>query len=536
MANKSKKTSAGKTSLTTQEVEEVLNYFDVFSQNYSRGIYGNLGAGFTTWFNTPQLINAGMQNINMNPRVPTAEQISKALTNPKTSEQILRDYAMYFELHSHLYKRILSYDSDLLAWNLTFDCYNATKEDFSTPEFQEDLKVIDDFCSRFNVKDFRKIVYQIFREGVYFGVFRDEADIWSWQQLPSDYCIVTGDSNVGKLFDFDFSYFLNVSGTNIDMYPRVFKSLFNKVWKQVGETYKPQGKIDKRHSSYVYWINVKPKDNFFCFDMNNALTTLLPYYSSLFEDMDLQPIMRNLEKNKALISAQKLLVGIIDTYDNAKSGTVPNQMKITPDVMAKFLSLARQALDESIGLTALPVKDTKVVDFTVEAQNRYTNYQRNISANAISSSASILTENKLNTFESQLALTIDENFVKGLYSQFEKFLDFYINKRTQKYKFKFTFNDTNTNRDLKQRIDSFKQFAQMGIVDINLYARATNQNVFQAQRSLQFTKSLGLENELISLMSLNNQSPSSQEAGRPVAQDSVNDNTEASRATGANDS
>ena len=511
-----------------------LNYFDLFSQSYANG-YGGFGNNWKYWYNTPQTINAGLQSINMNPRIPSQEAITEALDSPKTSEEILRDYATYFEIHSHLYKRILSYSSDLLAWNLTFDCYNARREDFNTPEFKEDLQVVDSFCSRFNIKDFRKIIYQIFRQGVYFGVFRDEADMYTWQQLPSDRCLITGDSNVGRLFDFDFSYFLNVSGTNIDMYPPVFKKLYRKVMRQNSQLYKPQGKVDKRHSSFIYWINVSPADNFFCFDMNNALMTIIPYYSSLFEDMDLQPLMRSLEKNKAMISAQKLLVGLIDTYDNAKSGTVPNQMKITPEVMGKFLSLARQALDESIGLTALPMKDAKVVDFTVEAQNRYTAYQRNLSANAVSSSASLLTENKLNTFESQLALTIDENFVKGLYSQFENFLNYYINKRTKKFKFKFTLSDTNTERDQKKRVDNFKNFAQMGIVDINLYARATNQTVFQAQRALQYTKSLGLENELISLMSLNNQTAVSETAGRPVAENSVSEGTEASRATGSNE-
>jgi hypothetical protein len=317
------------------------------------------------------------------------------------------------------------------------------------------------------------------------------------------------------------------------------KQLFAKVMRQVGDMYKPQGKIDKRHSSFVYWMNLSPKDNFFCFDLNNALTTLVPYYSSLFTDMELQPVMRKLEKDKAMISAQKLLVGLIDTYDNAQSGTVPNQMKITPDVMGKFLSLARQALDRSIGITALPVKDAKVVDFAVEGENRYTNYQRNLAANALSSSASLLTENKLNQFEAELALTIDENFVKGLYSQFEKFLNYYINKRTEKYKFNFRLSDTNTPRDRTNRKDAFKEYAQMGIVDINLYARATDQNVFQAIRAMQFTKSLGLEDNLISLMSLNNQTKemaaSDKKQGRPAEPDSLNDNTEASNARGSNE-
>ena len=72
----------------------------------------------------------------------------------------------------------------------------------------------------------------------------------------------------------------------------------------------------------------------------------------------------------------------------------------------------------------------------------------------------------------------------------------------------------------------------MGLVDINLYARATDQNIFEAQRSLQFTKSLGMEKLLTQLQSLNNQT---KETGRPEAKDSNNDNTMASDERGSNE-
>jgi hypothetical protein len=266
--------------------------------------------------------------------------------------------------------------------------------------------------------------------------------------------------------------------------------------------------------------------------MDDGLTTLIPYYSSLFPDLYIQPMMRELEKNKAMISAQKLLVNLLETYDNAKSGTVPNQYKITPKDIGQFMALVKQALGDVAKAIAIPAKDAKVVDFNVEANNRYTNYQRNIAANAISSSASMLTENKLNAFESELALDIDANFVKSLYGQFESFLNYYINKKTTKFKFKFKLNDTNTKLDRTKRSEQFKELATMGLVDINLYARATDQNIFEAQRSLQFTKSLGLEKLLTQLQSLNNQT---KETGRPDAKDSNNDNTMASDERGSNE-
>ena len=86
--------------------------------------------------------------------------------------------------------------------------------------------------------------------------------------------------------------------------------------------------------------------------------------------------------------------------------------------------------------------------------------------------------------------------------------------------------------DRNERREQFKEMAAMGLVDINLYARATNQNVFEAQRALQFTKSLGVEKLLTQLQSLNNQT---KKTGRPETKDSNNDNTMASAERGSNE-
>ena len=85
--------------------------------------------------------------------------------------------------------------------------------------------------------------------------------------------------------------------------------------------------------------------------------------------------------------------------------------------------------------------------------------------------------------------------------------------------------------DRTQRLDRFKSLAGMGIVDMNLYARCTDQNIFEAKRALQMSKATGMEELLIPLMSLNNQTA---EAGRPSNPDSTNENTVASIERGSN--
>ena len=123
-----------------------------------------------------------------------------------------------------------------------------------------------------------------------------------------------------------------------------------------------------------------------------------------------------------------------------------------------------------------------------------------------------------------------------MYSQFEKMMMYYINRRTDKYKFKIKLSDTNTIPDRAKRKEDFRDLAMMGIVDMNLYARMTDQNIFEAKRALQLTKSLGLEENLISLLSLNNQSSSViQDRGRPKEENTTNDNTMRSQERASND-
>lgn len=519
--------------LTSQQVEQTLQYFDAFNQSFSQA--GMPLYALQNRYYTPDMINSALKSLNTNPNAPSSmNNILGALANPNDSETILRNYAVYFEINNIFYKRLVNYNSGLLAWNMTFDCTNArTMEDYQSEQFKKDSELVDDFFSKYPLKEQGRIIMnQILRQGVYYGIFRDEGSTYCWQELPPDFCKITGNSNVGRLFDFDFTYFINNAGSNIDMFPKVFKKLYREIYRQIADMYNPKGKVDTRHSSWVYWINVSPRDNFFCFTLDDGINALIPYYSALFPDMYLQPMMRELEKNKAMISAQKVLVNLLDTYDKAKSGTVPNQYVVTPKDIGAFMNLVKSALGDVIKVTAIPAKSAQVVDFNVEAENRYTTYQENISANAVSSSASLLSENKLSVFEAELALNIDENFAKVFYAQMEKFLNYYINNRTEKYKFNFKLHDTNTKMDRTQRFDHFKQMAAMGLVDLNLYARCNDQNIFEAKRALQMSKAFGVEDLLIPLMSLNNQTA---ETGRPSIPDSNNENTVASIERGSND-
>ena len=66
---------------------------------------------------------------------------------------------MALELQNMYYKRLLHYLSDMPCFNITFDCVNIEKDsEYTSKNFKNDLKIIDDFLNRFDAKEEFKTV------------------------------------------------------------------------------------------------------------------------------------------------------------------------------------------------------------------------------------------------------------------------------------------------------------------------------------------------------------------------------------------
>lgn len=521
--------------ISEQEVSEVLNAWNFleFSNSY-RSSYRN-------GYFTPDTVNQQMKNINMNPIEINLAGLENALKNPKDSEKILRDYTQSAEIESMYYKRLLRYFPDMASFNLTFDVVNIEKDsEFNSKTFKDDMKILDNFCSKFNFKEeFSMVLRQLLRQGVYYGILRQDSEKYTLQELPADFCKITGRFSHGLLFDFDMNWFIGNYGIDIEMYPNVFKKMYNDVFRKsnYNKKYNPAKPVDRRDGTFVYWHQCSPKDGFWAWKISPEIATIIPYFSAMLPDISYQSIIRNLQNDKYFIEASKLLVGIIGFNKENKSGQVANQINMSPDMLGKFLGVARQGLNKQIGLVALPLDSIHPVEFDVSDRNIITDYVKNISKQGVSSSDALFSAEKLNSHQSKLASAMDANFILSLYPMFASFVEYYVNSITKKYKFKIIFNDINIPDDKSERMKTFKDLASMGIVDIQQVSRVCNMNPFELSRSLSLTKSMGIDKKLISLMSLNNQSAKGflTERGRPSNPDSDNDNTEASISRGSNE-
>lgn len=208
------------TPLTEKEVWDVLKFAEIA---YSGGLWPGVF--------TPDLVNARMKDISLSPQAGTAEKINTALSSPKSSEAELIGYTEWQELNSMLFKRTLGYFSGLMAFDWTYVCTNVKEpSEYSSPAYKKDLFMVQDFFDRFNIKqNFKTVLKQMMRAEAFFGVFREDGERFVMQELPQQYCQITGRYEYGLLFDFNMYWFWQ-QGVSLEMYPSIFTKMYQRTF------------------------------------------------------------------------------------------------------------------------------------------------------------------------------------------------------------------------------------------------------------------------------------------------------------------
>jgi hypothetical protein len=461
----SRKSSSNKlpTSLTTNEVNQVLD----FATGLYQGVF------------TPYTQNQLLISLTQQPLKADYEKISKALKNYLTEPEALKAYSQFMSIFDTIYGKTLRYFENMLSFDLSYSCTNIKDtSEYKSKEYKEDLYRVHKFLDKFDYKrEFKKILKLILREDVFYGWFRDSygtissktldiknTEKFAIQTMPQDYCMITGYSDDSILYDFDMAYFLQ-STVDIRLYDPSFVTKYNMVFN--GETdwhYDPAAQYNNRTGTYAFWTQVSPDDGMICVKYNDTDYNIVPPFASLMKEVFNNTNINKLQLDKDIISAYAILYGSIGTYDNAKSGTQPNQFKIAPKNIGKFMSLVASGLENNLRPVALPLDETKFDQYQDYNPNMLTTAISSSSAQGASASSLIYTTNKMSQSELIAAITNDYNTIKVLYPQFESILNRYINKKLRKYHFNFTFSGSNYLFEREDRCKHLLELADHGIV------------------------------------------------------------------------
>jgi hypothetical protein len=466
-------------SLTEQEVWDVIE----FARALSGGIYGQT-------YLTPDLISGRMKDITLNPMAATEANLATAMADPKANEAQLQKYSQSFELTSMVYKRLISYLANMLSFDVTYTS-NAEINDYTTPKYKKDLAIVEKFLDSFDYrKELRIAVREMLRNDAFFASFYKLENNWILQELPSEYCKITGRWEGGFLFSFNMYWFLQ-PGVDVNMYPPFFQKKL-KDWDKLGKSkYIPSMSPELRGgSSWVYWVDV-PVDIGVCFKYTPELATRLPYFMPLFNDLVLQALMRNLQKNMNMAAASKIIVGEVPMLNKDIKATVKDSIAISPALLGKFMALVKSSLSESIKMASAPLQDMKGIDFKGDNE-LYSKYQRTaLASSGVNTNLIFSDEIKPNAVETQLSLNVDEQMMTALYSQFEAFMNYHINKQTKTFRFNLHFEGTDFFLDREARMKKAMELFDKGIVLPQKIASAMGMKPAELRRHMEEAKATG---------------------------------------------
>jgi hypothetical protein len=491
-------------------VADVYSVLDFAKQMYN--IYPNIF--------TPDLVNSKLKDINMNPLAATEAGINSALLNPKSNEKTLRGYSEFFEYTDMVYKRILSYLGNMLSFDYTWVCTNATEADYKSVAYKKDEKTLINFLDKFDAKqEFKKVMRQLVRQEGFFCTFRKDGEKYILQELPIDYTMVVGRWEYGLLFDFNMMWFIANPGVDLQMYPNSFKRYYKRVMDGKENGYMPSNGLDARTGEWVYWVQTSPEDGMWAWKFNEEQIGMVSFLAPMFPDLINTPLVRELQKNKYIIEATKIMIGLIPLLKDNKSGNVRDSLALQPETAGKFAGLIRQALPSAFKFGVAPFETIESFDFQGNGSNLLVEQNKVVSAISGVNSRLIFALDKQNSLETQNSISVDEYLMTYIYPYFNNFMNYYINRETKKFKFEIYFEGTEFAMNKQTRLDNANALADKGMVDHQMFAAALGIKPQNFLRRLEYTRSLGFVDKLTPIIS-SFQMSGKEEVGRPTAEKS----------------
>ena len=447
---------------------------------------------------TPDLISARMKDITLNPLAATQDTLEEALKDPKNSETELQSFSESFELQSQPYKRLISFLGNMLAWDLTYTCTNASYEDYKSKKYKKDLDIVFRFLDRLDYKkEFAIATREMLRNEAFFCSFRNDGNKIVLQELPTNplYTKITGRWDYGLLCSFSMMWFVQ-AGVDINMYPPFFKKKYGELFTGENKNkYIPSIMPEMRDkSSWVYWVDLPP-DVGWCFKMNPEIATRIPYFSPLFNDLVLQSLMRNLQRDINMSVASRIIIGQVGTLKDA-GAKLKDQFNINPDLLGKFLSLVKSSISSAIKVAAAPLDNIQSLSFESENDMYPTFLKTALASSGVNTDLIFTSDVRPNILATQLSLNTDEQLMESIYPQFNAFLNYQINKETGYFKFKFNFEGTQFFNNRQQRFDKQMTLADKGIIMYQKIAAALGISPQDFVRQLEETRAMGFVDNL----------------------------------------
>ncbi len=514
--------------LTQDEVFNVLDYVSTFYQTLT-----------ATGYYDSDIEHNNLINLNNISSTPTQTAILQALHDYRHNEQFLIDCNQFMNTMDGIFNSTIRHYSSLLTFDISDTCINAySASDWKSNEYKKDVRRKDRFLKDFNTDyEFPNVFKNMLLNDVYFTWLRDSEgsindDTFNediqvsvkktrkklLQEMPQSFCQITGRGSECYLYDFDLRYFSNsnVSVENFD--PSLMKMYLEKIKdKDVPNSIvlDNSGFNITNNNSYGY-TRVSPNDGAWCWKFDSSKYNTLPPLSFLLKNALDNDTISKLQKDKDMISANALILGEIKTKNNDKSSNDKDAFTINPKFVAQLMALARKGINRNIKQIAMPTGENKLFQFQDNNSNMYKNQLQTTASLGASASSLVYNDGTQAQFALQSAIVEDYAFVKDVYSQFENFLNFYVNKKTKKYKFKFKVTGCIHPFMRDNEFDKWMKLSAVGIQpNVSKWASLMGVKGYELQSMIDEMRYTDTIDKLKLLLNTNTKDDGTSEGGRP---------------------
>lgn len=523
-----KKDTKNQELVSEQEVWDVLDFVS--------GLYSDL-KGYNGIPYDSRMENNNLIDLNNNPKVPSQERLRNAIINYKDNAELLQDYSEFMKAWDTLYSKIIENKLSLLSfdisWTVVADMIKDPSE-LSSKEFKEDYNRVCKFMRKFKAsQEFRKATENMLIRDTYFcwlrdsyGTFNDdEIDIdysvkksqdFALQMMPQDYCKITGSSAYPSTFlwDFNLDYFEN-AWVNIDNYDPSLKQAYESIIgnKQIRNFVNSNKELNKISRSFDGYIRTKVSNGAYCFKYNTSNFNSVPPFASLMRETFSNDEIKKLQKSKDVLSANALILGEMKTKKDDKVGNEKNSFLIDPKQVGRLLQIAKNMINNTnIKQIALPLEETRLYQFNDMNPNMLDNRLSTVAKQSMTTSSMIYSNDKMGEFELKNSLALDYHSIADrVYPQFENFLEYFVNKKTRKYKFKFRVDGSTLQFLRDSKLNNQLKLSAMGIqADISKFASLMGYDSNELEGMMLMAKYGNMQDKLMLLMNTNTTSDGSQ--------------------------
>lgn len=430
---------------------------------------------------TPQTGQDFTQSLNISPIAPTQKDLVAWLKNPQKFQKQLRDASQFLENSIMQYQRSIKHLASIMTFKCDLrPCDEVPEDENSKISYMNSRKACNDILKKLNIDyQFKKANWEIIESGIKFIYFRETDKFLSLQDMPRDYCYITGVWDLGFTYAIDLTWFDKLANARY-LAPELYD--YYEIFVKMREL----GLSASELAPYQYYPVPVEKGWVLVFDPIHAQGT--PPLKGVMKDALEILSYKDLLKQKSTLDTWKLIAQKIP-YDEKNQKFI-----VEYNEAANIVNMLQQLMPSGVR-TFATFFDPQEINFSQsQSMNNINGLGEALFWQSVGISGNLYGDANSSAMGILLSLETDMGFVDHLYAQYNNMVNwlFMLNSRTYSWQIEFYGNRYTERDDIK----TYQTLVNTSNMPIGKLYGLAGYKPYQVVPVLQLEKELGIKTEL----------------------------------------